>query len=68
MNIQTLLNLRKNPHYKFTRAQQDLLNEHDRTHVHRPHTHVVEFGAPPIHNATVPTNEKGLPKRKRTSK
>lgn len=64
MNIQTLLNLKKNPHYKFTPAQQELIEQHER----QQNRKVVEFGALPIHNTTVPTNEKGLPKRKRTSK
>lgn len=68
MNIQTLLNLKRNPHYKFSPEQQAQLDEYERNKKKSEEGHMVEFGAPPFHNQTVPTHEKGLQKRKRTKK
>ena len=58
MNIQTLKNLSKNPHYKLSDKQKRQLAEYDR----KP---MIEFGVMNKHNNKMPIHSTGQTKRKK---
>lgn len=61
MDIQTLLNLEKNPHYKLSADQRRMLEEYRKP----PMT---EFGKAPVHNNTIPKHSVKIKKVARKNK
>jgi len=60
MNIETLLKLKNNPHYKLSDKQKAFLNEYER----KP---MIEFGLPKLHNQSFPKNDTSFVQKRRTT-
>lgn len=58
MNIETLKKLKKNPHYKLTKEQEELLRKSEVTPV-------IEFGAPSMHNQIIESHDVKLKRKGR---
>ena len=64
MNIETLLKLEKNPHYKLNDKQKEMLLRY-RQGISIERQPMVEFGVPNIHNSLFQQHPTVLVKRKR---